>query len=134
MNINIKTTGIELTDAISDYVYKKIGSIEKYINKNSADIVVQVEVGKSTQHHKSGEFFRAEVHVTGDGLDLYAVEETEDLYASIDKVKDSITREIRRSKNKRFALVRRGEQMAKNMMKGLTAGMDRLKGYNKKDE
>lgn len=117
MRINIKATGMELTPAISDYVDKKISSLDKYI-KNE-DAVAQVEVGKSTQHHKSGEVFRAEVHVTGAGLDIYAASEAEDLYAAIDLVKDEITRNVVVEKDKKLTLSRKGAQMVKDMMRGI---------------
>jgi len=119
MKTNIKATGIELTPAISSYVYKKISSIEKYLPAQ-AGIVAQVEVGKSTHHHKAGNIFRAEVHITGGGLDLYAVSEKEDLYAAIDVVKDEVVRNVVQLKDKRETLTRRGAKMMKNMMKGLT--------------
>lgn len=128
MKINIKATGIELTPAISDYVYKKISAIEKYlpapvrqagINKNSADTVVQVDVGKNTHHHKAGNVFRAEVHVTGGGLDLYAVSETEDLYAAIDIVKDEVIHNAVQLKDKRETLTRKGAKMMKSIIKGI---------------
>jgi putative sigma-54 modulation protein len=118
MKINIKATGIELTPAISDYVHKKVSSLEKYLEKGS-DVVAQVEVGKSTQHHKSGEVFRAEVHLIGAGFDLYAASEQTDLYAAIDVVKDEISRNLTHQKGKRFALARRGGRMVKDMMRGL---------------
>ncbi len=119
MKINIKATGIELTQAISDYVYKKISSIEKYLDESNTDIIAQVEVGRSSRHHKTGNIFRAEVHITGMGLDLYAVSELEDLYAAIDVVKDEIVRNVVQSKGKRQTLAKRGAGMMKNIMKGL---------------
>ena len=119
MKINIKATGIELTQAISDYVYKKISSIEKYLDKSNTDIIAQVEVGRSTRHHKTGNIFRAEVHITGVGLDLYAVSEMEDLYAAIDVVKDEIVHNVVQSKGKRQTLAKKGAGMMKNIMKGL---------------
>ena len=118
MKINIKATGIELTQAISDYVYKKISSIEKYLDKSNTDVIAQVEVGRSTRHHKTGNIFRAEVHITGMGLDLYAVSEMEDLYAAIDVVKDEIVHNVVQSKGKRQTLAKRGAGMMKNIMKG----------------
>ncbi|MFZ2484759.1 MAG: ribosome-associated translation inhibitor RaiA [Minisyncoccia bacterium] len=120
MKINIKATGIELTPAISDYVNKKISSIEKYVDEKNKDAVAQVDVGRSTQHHKSGNIFRAEVHIIGSGLDLYAVSETGDLYAAIDAVKDEIVQNVVQSKDKKKTLARRGAEMVKNMMKGFT--------------
>jgi putative sigma-54 modulation protein len=117
MKINIKATGIELTPAISDYVQKKVSALHKYIHND--DAVAQVEVGRTTQHHKTGEVFKAEVHITGAGLDLYAVSEHSDLYAAIDLVKDEITRNAVHEKGKRETLTRRGGQMVKNVLKGL---------------
>ena len=120
MKINIKATGIELTQAISNYVYKKISSIEKYLDKKSGpDLVAQVEVGRSTRHHKAGNIFRAEVHITGAGLDLYAVSAMEDLYAAIDVVKDEIVHNAVQLKGRRQTLTRKGAEMMKNIMKGI---------------
>ena len=116
MRINIKATGIELTPAISDYVNKKISTLEKYM---TGDAVAQVEVGKSTKHHKNGNVFRAEVHIIGGGLDLYAVSEKDDLYAAVDVVRDEIVHNVVHTKTKRETLYRRGAQVVKNMMKGL---------------
>lgn len=119
MNINIKATGIELTPAISEYADKKVSSLDKYFNEKE-EVVAQVEIGKITQHHRSGEVFRAEVHVTGAGYDLYAASEKEDLYAAIDKVKDEITRELVSKKDRDLTRTKKGGQIIKNMMKGFT--------------
>ena len=122
MKINIKATGIELTPAISNYVNKKISSIEKYIDKKNVQATVaQVEVGKNTRHHKTGNVFRAEVHITGAGLDLYAVSEMDDLYAAIDIVKDEIIHSLVQVKGKKETLTRRGAKIIKNMLKGLAS-------------
>ena len=117
MKINLKATGIELTPAISNYAEKKVSALERLLDNE--DVVAQVEIGKITRHHKSGEVFKAEVHLIGAGLDLYALSEKEDLYAAIDSVKDDIVRELNKTKGKRFALMRRGGQRIKDMMRGL---------------
>ena len=106
-----------LTPAIVSYVNKKISSVEKYLEK-SVDIVAQVEVGRSTKHHKSGDIFRAEVHIIGAGLDLYAVSEQIDLYAAIDIVKDEIANSILHTKEKKEAMTRKGARLFKNMIRG----------------
>jgi putative sigma-54 modulation protein len=117
MKINIKATGIELTPAISEYVHKKVAALDKYFP--NPDTVLQLEVGRSTQHHKTGEVFKAEVHAIGGGVDLYAVSEHVDLYAAIDTVRDDIVRNASHEKGKREALTRRGARMMKNALKGL---------------
>lgn len=113
MKINIKATNIDLTPAISDYVEKKVSTLEKYLN---GEIVAQVEVGKTSEHHKSGDIFRAEVHITGVGLDVYASSEQSDLYAAIDLVKEEMSTTLQRGKNKKEALYRRGARMIKDML------------------
>ncbi len=117
MRLNIKATNIELTPAISAYVEKKLSVIKKYLE--GSDAVVQVEVGKTTQHHKSGEVFKAEAHIIGGGLDVYATTEQFDLYASVDLLKDEVVQKLMHVKGKKEALTRRGARMVKNMMKGL---------------
>jgi len=131
---------MELTPAISSYVHKKVSSIEKYLPAQvGTDVVAQVEVGKSTRHHKAGNIFRAEVHITGGSLDLYAVSELDNLYAAVDVVKDEIVHNVLQLKGKRETLARKGAEMMKNMMKGFSDntakvrrlanswGMERLK-------
>ncbi len=118
MRINIKATGIELTPAITNYVEKKIAGIEKYF-KAAGEAVVAVEVGKKSQHHKTGEIFHAEVHVIGGSLDVYALAEQADLYAAIDLVKDEIVQKLTHEKGKRDTMTRRGGRILKNMMRGM---------------
>ena len=123
MKINIKATGITLTPAISEYIHKKIVVIEKYLTKENTETMVQMEVGKSTHHHKSGPVFRAEIRLVSGNIDLYAVSEQEDLYAAIDIVKDEIVHSLTHEKGKRQTLARRGAEMLKSIIKGL--------GYNR---
>ncbi len=116
MKINIKATGIELTGAIRDYVSKRVSALSKFIR---GDATAHVEVGKSTKHHKSGEVFRAEVHLSGAGVDTYAASEEADLYAAIDNVKDEVATGLVREKGRKEALYRRGARRIKDMVKGL---------------
>ena len=116
MNINIKAKGIDLTPDISEYVNKRVGALEKYVR--NIETMAQVEVGRSTQHHKTGQVFMAEIHLTGPGVDVYAVAEHSDLFAAIDIVKDEVVRKLTSEKGKRFARARRGARAVKDMMRG----------------
>ncbi len=118
MKINLKATGIELTPEITAYAEKKVSALAKYL-RESESVIAQVEVGKSTQHHKSGPVFRAEVHLSGPGVDVYAAAEEADLNAAIDVVKDEIAHKLTHEKGKREALYRRGARAVKEMMKGI---------------
>lgn len=117
MNISIKASQIELTPALKDYTEKRLGSIQKYAG---GDVTIVAEVGKTTDHHKNGEIFRAEANVTTVLGKLYrAVSEKTDLYEAIDDVRDQLVREINSAKGKKEALWKRGAQRIKNILKGL---------------
>jgi ribosomal subunit interface protein len=118
MKINLKATGIELTEAITNYAEKKVNALEKYINKPADSYMAHVEVGRTTKHHKEGEIFKAEFHITGSGMDIYAVSEAEDLYAAIDKVEAEAARELQSEKGRNRKLLRRGQRAIKEMIRG----------------
>lgn len=114
---HLKATGIELTDAIKEYVEKKIGSLERIIS-DEMEALAEIEVGKTTQHHHKGEIFRAEINLTLDKKQFRAVSVETDLYAAIDKMKDEIVGEVKKSNRKRFHLLKKGHQKIKAMIKG----------------
>lgn len=118
MNINIKTSNITLTDAIFDYTAKRLEAVKQFL-QNDPTIKTNVELGRTTTHHKNGDIFRAEIHITGKNKDLYASAEESDLYRAIDMVRDEILREVRSLKSKRISLLRRGGAKIKNILKGL---------------
>jgi len=119
MRINTKGTNISLTPAIVDYLNKKLATVEKYINSHQDVAMLDVEVGRTTQHHKSGDIFRAEINLKLKGDSLRAVREAEDLYAAIDQVKDEIVDLLTTHADKRRTLLRRGAAKIKNILKGL---------------
>jgi putative sigma-54 modulation protein len=117
MNLNIKTTNISLTPAIKDYFEKKLMSLDKLVDFDRDNVLIQAELGKTSQHHHKGDFFRAEVNLRVSGNNYRAVSEKEDLYAAIDEVKDILTGEVKHGKQKRMSLVRRGAQKVKNILR-----------------
>lgn len=118
MKINIKATNITLTQAISDYIDKKVGMLDKFFY-GVDDVLINVEVGKITKHHKSGDVFRAEIKIASEGETIYASVETGDLYAAIDEVKDEIAYKLSSNKKKALHLLRRGGAQIKNLLKGI---------------
>ena len=115
MKINTKATNITLTSDISSYLSKHLAVIEKLVSDTA---MCDVEVGKTTMHHKTGDVFMAEINIVVEGKSFYAKAEREDLYAAIDQVRDEIFRMLTDYKAKRKTLVRRGGAMIKNMLKG----------------
>lgn len=118
MKTNIKATNITMSPAIAEYIEKKLEALVKYF-KNLEEVVINIEVGKSTRHHKQGEVFLAELHVVNNGQDYYVQSHKEDLYAAIDEAKDDLIREMTSRRKRALRLVRRGGVRLKNMMKNL---------------
>ena len=96
--MQIKITGKELkvTDAINDYVERKMERIEKYFENAEADVIIRVE--KNLQI--------AEIKVSANGEVFRAVTEDKDLYASIDKDIDILEGQIRKSKTKKERMLK----------------------------
>lgn len=116
---NIKATNIELTDSIREYVAKKIELLEKYIEVGDTSALCNVEVGKVTMHHRTGDVFKAEINLRVSGKNFYAVVEKDTLYSALDEVKDEIARALSSGKKKKESLVRRGGAKIKAILKGI---------------
>ena len=91
--MEIKVTGKELkiTDAINDYIERKMDRIEKYFENAEAEVIARLE--KNTQI--------AEIKVMANGETYRAITEDKDLYASIDKDIDILEGQIRKYKTKK---------------------------------
>ena len=81
MNITITGKELKATDAIKDYVEKKLTRIEKYFGDEAIDVTVK-------------------------GMSYKAVTEDKDLYASIDKDIDILEGQIRKAKAKKEKMMK----------------------------
>ena len=89
MKIKITTTNIETLPVPLVYVDEKMKGVEKFaIPHENEDPVVSVEIGKTTNHHQSGDVFRAEVNMKVRGKHFRATSEKDDLYAAIDDMRN----------------------------------------------
>ncbi|KKQ01827.1 MAG: Ribosomal subunit interface protein, partial [Parcubacteria group bacterium GW2011_GWA2_36_24] len=119
MQINLLGKNIELTEAIKDYVSKRVTNLEKLLSRieeGQGKVMVNFEVSKSTNHHKSGEIFHADCLIKIDGKEFYGSADKEDLYQAIDAIKDSLYNEINKNKDRRQTLLHRGARSIKKMM------------------
>ncbi len=117
MKINIKTTTLSLTPAISDYIDKRFASLEKFFQGDTT-VKCDIEIAKTTNHHKNGEIFKAEIHIVAKDKNLYASAEREDLYSAIDDVRDEVLGEVKSSSGKIRSLLRKGGAKIKSILKG----------------
>lgn len=114
---------MELTDAIKNHLFKKETNLDRLLAKIEAtgvEVSGNFEVSKNTNHHKSGSVFHADCVLNVRGEEFYASADEEDLYQAIDRVKESLFREISKNKDRRQTLFKRGAASVKKMLKGLS--------------
>ncbi|WP_256759099.1 ribosome hibernation-promoting factor, HPF/YfiA family [Cohnella sp. WQ 127256] len=93
MKYNIRGQRMEVTDALQEYVEKKLSRLERYFEAPpQSDVTVTLSVTKGQQ--------AVEVMIPLPGALLRAEEKRADMYASIDFVVDKLERQIRKHKTK----------------------------------
>ena len=100
MNLQVRGRNFNVTEALKDYVEKRLGKLDKYLD-NDIDAMVTMSVEKG--------FHRIEVTIPLNGMFLRGEERTGDMYSSIDLVLEKLEKQIERYKGK---LARRGVRFA----------------------
>lgn len=99
MEIKIIGKDLTATDAIKNYVEKKLERLVKYFGEEiTAQVTIKAEKNVQT----------SEMHVMANGDTFRAVTEAKDLYSSIDKNIDILEGQIRKAKTKREKQNREG--------------------------
>ncbi|WP_132995288.1 ribosome hibernation-promoting factor, HPF/YfiA family [Sporanaerobacter acetigenes] len=100
MKINITGKNMEITDALRDVTYKKLGKLDKYFQSDvEANVTYSVERNRKI----------IEVTINLPGTILRAEESSDDMYTSIDKAVDILERQIRKYKTKLQKRYQNGE-------------------------
>ena len=101
MKITITGKELKATEAIKEYVEKKLARIEKYfVEENDGDVEVNVTI-KNEKDTMS-----AEMYIYTRGTSYKAVTESKDLYASIDKDIDILEGQMRKAKARKEKMQR----------------------------
>lgn len=91
MKVIVSGRNMDVTGALKDTVQSKLGKLDKFFDK---DLEAQATLSVEKNRHI------VEVTIPINGSILRAEEATEDMYGSIDKVVDKLTRQLRKQKNK----------------------------------
>ena len=117
MNIIIKSPRQELGLTDRNLIEEKFSSLKKLTSNSSAAVQLECEIEESIAVERAGAKFRAEGNLTVDGK-LYRAEALgTTLEGAVDKVRDEITREFRRSREKERGLLKRGGYAIKRMLR-----------------
>jgi len=116
MKIIIKATNTKLSPSINEYIEEKIGRLDKFLKGFDSELIeARVDVGKVRQGQRRGEIFRAEVNLNIGGHLIRAEETENSLMAAIDLVKDRLSREIKKYKDKKMTKFIRGARSWKKL-------------------
>lgn len=102
MRITIKATKMALSPALRTYAEDKLGGIEKLVRRWDAAgaVAMNVEIARTTKHHKKGRVYYAEGNLRLPGAMLRAREEHWDPRAAVTKVRAKLKKEIDRYRAK----------------------------------
>ena len=119
MNIKITGKNIDVTEAMKDYIEKRLEKLEKFEGKNT-DINVVCSVEREEQI--------VEIQISHDGEFLRVEERNADLYASVDLALDRAERQLRKEKEKRV------EKNKENSLKGKIVDMFKAESHEAEGE
>jgi len=99
MRIMVSGKNMEVTDALRDWVAKKVGKLERYFDPDTeAQVTMSVEKNRHI----------VEVTIPFDGVVLRGEESTDDMYTSIDRVLEKLEKQIHRHRTKLERKLREG--------------------------
>lgn len=91
MQTSVTFKNIDSSEHLTEYAKSKLNRLDRFLdNPAEASVVFSVEKFRHI----------AEVSISGDRLNIYGKEETEDMYSAIDMVLDKIHTQIKKSKEK----------------------------------
>jgi ribosomal subunit interface protein len=116
MNITIKATHSELTDASRTMIEQKLSALHKFVG-NEMSALCACEVEESLEVVRAGSKFRAEGNLSFTGKNFHAKAMGETLEEAVDMLRDELIREVQRTRGKNRSLLRRGGSALKRMLR-----------------
>ncbi|NCS99049.1 ribosome-associated translation inhibitor RaiA [Candidatus Parcubacteria bacterium] len=118
IKINIKSTDLELTAELRDHVDEKILAIEKFMSLQADETpIADVELEKKYGDQKTGQIYRAEINLQYKGKVYRTESKREDIKVAFNEAQDEMIRRVRKSREKRKDLFKRGGSAIKNMLR-----------------
>lgn len=116
MNITIKGNGYTVSASSRALIEEKFGALQKFTNDDESALL-ECEIEESASVERAGAKYRAEGNLKLQGELFRAEALGETLEEAVDKVRDELVREVRRSKGKARRLLKRGGAALKNMLR-----------------
>lgn len=115
----LKRTNLSFTPAIESTADKIVEALDVFVEESDTSAIAEIEIARTTNHHKSGEIYRAEINFHS-RMGTFRVEsEKEDPLVALNSVKEELVNVLRSKKTKRMHFIRKSGLKLKNMLKGL---------------
>lgn len=116
---NIKTTNLKLNSEINKNIDEKVEHLKKFISlKEDEAPILDIELeNKHGNHHRKGFIYRTELNFEYNGQLFRTESEAEDLLVSFNDAHDEMVRRIRKNREKKTDLIRKGAKKIKKMMR-----------------
>ena len=99
IDVDIRSNGFQLNDRVFDYVNKRAGKLDRYIN-DLEEVRVELTYAKSAK--LTTDRWVAHITLLGKKIMLRSEERADDIYPAFDMAMDKIQRRIERFKGKRY--------------------------------
>ncbi|MEX0918426.1 MAG: ribosome-associated translation inhibitor RaiA [Candidatus Paceibacterota bacterium] len=120
MKHNVKITGIELSPALAQHIESAVWRIGRFADKNDEGAMAQIEIGRISDHHRSGAIYKAEFTVRLSHLNsLHAGENDFDIFTAVNLARKEIVRQIKTARKKQKTMEKRGGRRLKDALRGL---------------
>lgn len=113
-----KATDMELSASVEEYIGRKMAALDKVAAHFEGVTTAEVEAGRTTRHHRTGDVFRVEIMVHVKKKDLRAEATGKTVLEAMDKAQEGMRTELERLKEKSVDSVKTGGRAIKKMMKG----------------
>ncbi len=116
MNLNFKKVDIILSPQQEEGYLKKIEEVCRFLKDICPAGSGDLELGRITMHHQTGDVYFAKVRLDFPGLEFYVEQKGSNLDEAFNAAKDHLEEEIRRQKEK-FLTDRRKIGRVRRLMK-----------------
>ena len=134
MKKNIKFKKVKKGDLLETRTDELINKLSKFLKVRNEDAFrCEVELSKTTNHHKHGEIYKVDVNLTVYGQLFRNECEAENLVSALDKCFLNLKEEIKKWKNKKQTKQREGNSKLKKAMKAAPKVVEEEEGDDIED-
>ncbi len=99
--LHIHGSGLSLTAALKEMAEEKFGRLNRLLTRfDDSDLLMDIELSKTTAHHNKGKIFRVEINLPIGRHQVFCAAECDDLYEAMDHCVTTAKRQLTKLKEK----------------------------------